>query len=269
MPSLTSRETLPYLKILAVGESGTGKTGSLASLAEAGYKLRIIDTDEGLDSLYYALKGKPNIDVDFVTVKDKLVPVKMGNKTVLKTKGIPDGFSTAMNLLDEWKYDDVSLGKPTEWGNDTILVIDSLDFLGKMALNAVSALNGRDTSTRVQKDWMVAIDTLEDLIKMLCSPSIKCNVIINTHITWVGKDEDGNGGVQYPATLGQKLCTTIPGYFNTLILYRSRGGGQNTKRIILPQGEGSLAGKCPVPDVPKELPIETGLATLFQKALGN
>ena len=39
------------VKIMLIGENGSGKTGSLASLVCAGYKLRIIDTDKGVKIL--------------------------------------------------------------------------------------------------------------------------------------------------------------------------------------------------------------------------
>ena len=44
------KESKPF-KGMIIGDSGSGKTGSLASLAAAGYKLVIMDFDSGLDIL--------------------------------------------------------------------------------------------------------------------------------------------------------------------------------------------------------------------------
>ena len=51
MPSLTQHQSNDYTKMLIIGDSGTGKTGSLTSLVAAGYKLRILDMDNGLETL--------------------------------------------------------------------------------------------------------------------------------------------------------------------------------------------------------------------------
>ena len=51
MPSLSAHQSNDYVKLLLCGDSGSGKSGALASLVGAGYKLRILDMDNGLDSL--------------------------------------------------------------------------------------------------------------------------------------------------------------------------------------------------------------------------
>ena len=51
MPSLADRQAAPLVKIMLIGHSGAGKTGALTSLVQAGYKLRILDMDQGLDAL--------------------------------------------------------------------------------------------------------------------------------------------------------------------------------------------------------------------------
>ena len=51
MPSLANHQSNEFTKLLIEGDSGSGKTGALASLVKAGYKLRILDMDNGLDAL--------------------------------------------------------------------------------------------------------------------------------------------------------------------------------------------------------------------------
>ena len=51
MPKGSAHTSAIITKMLLIGASGSGKTGALASLAAAGYKLRILDYDNGLDFL--------------------------------------------------------------------------------------------------------------------------------------------------------------------------------------------------------------------------
>jgi hypothetical protein len=70
MPSLDKHQSSEFTKLLLEGDSGSGKTGSLASLVAAGFKLRVLDMDNGLDSLANAVKR---------TCPDKLVTSSFGH----------------------------------------------------------------------------------------------------------------------------------------------------------------------------------------------
>ena len=48
MPTLDQHQSDEYLKLIYIGDSSTGKTGSMVSLLLAGYKLYIIDMDNGV-----------------------------------------------------------------------------------------------------------------------------------------------------------------------------------------------------------------------------
>ena len=49
MTSFKDHISTQRAKLMIVGDSGSGKTASLASLANAGYNVRILDFDDGLD----------------------------------------------------------------------------------------------------------------------------------------------------------------------------------------------------------------------------
>src|SRR6266478_131479 len=51
MPLIRDHPSSSTTKLLLIGHSSSGKTGSLASLPPAGFNLRIIDLDNGLDIL--------------------------------------------------------------------------------------------------------------------------------------------------------------------------------------------------------------------------
>ena len=56
MPALSDHQSSQTTKMLFIGDSGSGKTGALASLAAAGYNLRILDVDNGVDILANLLR---------------------------------------------------------------------------------------------------------------------------------------------------------------------------------------------------------------------
>src|SRR5215813_3439304 len=128
MPSLAEHQSTDFTKLVFIGDSKSGKTGALASLVLAGYKLRILDYDNGLDVLAQIVKrDKPELlkNVEFVTLQDKLVSTPVG----LTVDGTATAFVNGLKLLDHWKWGETDLGPPAKWGKECILVIDSLTFM--------------------------------------------------------------------------------------------------------------------------------------------
>jgi hypothetical protein len=74
-------------------------------------------------------------------------------------------------------------------------------------------------------------------------------------------------------TVGKALNNTVGRYFNTLFLVKTVGSGDSTKRVICTRN--TFAGTAQVDlasvdlEVPKELPIETGLADYFRAVKGD
>src|SRR5215470_12003930 len=128
MPTLQDHQSNEYVKLLVEGDSKSGKTGALVSLVKAGYDLRVLDYDNGLDVLkQYIRRDCPARlgSVEFRTLRDKRKATVEGPII----DGAPKAFVTGLQMLDRWKYDDVDLGVPATWGPDYILVVDSLTFL--------------------------------------------------------------------------------------------------------------------------------------------
>ena len=102
MPTLSHHQSNEFTKLLIEGDSGSGKSGSLASLVKAGYKLRILDFDNGLEPLkQFILRDCPDkIDnVEFVSLRDVRKAGPEG-PTVTSAKA----FMKGVKLLDKWKY---------------------------------------------------------------------------------------------------------------------------------------------------------------------
>jgi hypothetical protein len=112
------------------------------------------------------------------------------------------------------------------------------------------------------------MSAIEDLLALLYSDSIKCNVIVISHITFVERDDGLNKG--YPSALGNKLPPKVGRYFNSILLAKSVGQGTAAKRIIRTSSEGFVELKHPVPgSLALELPVESGLATFFEAVCGK
>ena len=119
MPTLTHHQSNEFTKLLIEGDSGSGKTGALTSLVAEGYKLRILDFDNGLETLkQFVFKECPQNgdNVEFRTLRDKRVAGPEG--PIVRA---PKAFIDCIKMLDRWKYklDDgteTDLGVPAEWG---------------------------------------------------------------------------------------------------------------------------------------------------------
>lgn len=260
MPSLTSfnRE---FVKIMLVGHSGAGKTGALTSLAKAGYRLRILDLDAGLDALINHIEAEcpEALDrVDFMAFRDTYKVGPAGPQVA----GAPKAFVNAVRALDKWEDDST----PAEWGADTILVIDSLTNLGRAAFAWARQMN---PASKEPRQWyMAAQSALEDVIATATGPEFKTNLIVMSHIDLRSMPDGTFQG--FATSIGQALGPKLPRYFNTMIALEAKGQGKNVKRVLRTVPTATLTLKNPAPmKIEAEYPIETGLATVFSKLAGK
>lgn len=270
MAKLSEHSSSVTTKAILIGDSGSGKTGACASLAaseltlengkkiKAGYNLRIIDTDAGLDVLANILRhpaspyGSDALDrVDYVTVTD---PMRLVGKTMVPSKA--SVWQRVIKLLETW---DNGIAK---WTSNDVLILDSLTTLSTAALNFTLAMNGRLGQQPEQRDWGGGQQLIEGLLQMLTDETIKCNVIVISHISFIGEDNGALHG--YPATLGKALPPKVGRYFNTILQAKSSGTGTNTKRKIMTNTVGLVELKNSNPyTVKAEYPLSTGLAEYF------
>jgi hypothetical protein len=149
---------------------------------------------------------------------------------------------------------------PSEWGPGTICVIDSLTTLGKAAFEWSK---GQNPGAKDPRQWyFTAQQALESTIAMLTSEAFNTNLIIISHVNF---RELPSGEIRgYATTIGSALGPTIPKYFNNMVLAETSGFGKNMKRRIRTVSTGIIDLKCSAPfKLENELPLETGLATLF------
>lgn len=259
MPSLADHQSNDFIKMLLIGNAKTGKTGSLVSLAKAGYKLRILDLDNLLDILKYMIRHEcPDqlSNVEFVTVRDKY---KAGlNGAVIDGK--PKAWTEAIKLCDNWKYGDTDLGRPADWGPDCILVIDSLSRLCDAAYDFHETIipRGRSGDFDGRAVYGNAQTDVEKFLAMLTSAGMKTNVIVIAHVTFQTQPDGTLKG--FPQGIGQKLSPIIPQYFPSIVLFENHSGKRTMKTTSTPLMD--LANPAPFAMSPS-YPIETGLADFF------
>lgn len=260
MPSLSAHQSNDFVKLLLLGDAKSGKTGSLVSLVKAGYNLRILDYDNLLDILKYLLlkDNDPSLleRVEFRSLRDKRKATALGSVI----DGQPKAFVEGLKMLDHWKYDDVDLGKPKDWGPDHILVLDSLSRLCDAAYEWAEPMipAGKSGDRDLRAAYGMAQDAVENMLGLLTSPSFATNVIVIAHGTYIELPDKTTK--IFPQGVGQKLSPKIPQYFPNYIRYKNVNG----KRTISLKSDPmiDLANTRPFA-MPDSLPLETGLADFF------
>lgn len=237
-----------------LGDSGSGKTGAIASLAKAGFQIKILDFDNGLDILTDPEVLHPSYlsNISYVSCRDEM---ELGKNSIKIVKA--QAFSSAVKILHDWPEGEKDI---RNWKNDTVFVLDSLTSFGNSILDAVLELNNHDKPTL--PDWGQAMQEQERFIALLTSPSVKCNVIVNAHIQWVIADNGIEKG--FANALGNKLGPNIPRYFNDCFQVSSSGTGPKAKRTINTSISRKIGLKSHMPSkVHGEFDIQTGLAKIF------
>lgn len=274
-------------RLMIAGYPGTAKTGSLCSLANAGYKLRVLSFDKAanMQSLLRFTKPEflPNIDILFF--EDKL---RQGMHAV-EVSGVPSAFPDAFKAMDHWVSEDaegnkVDLGRSRDWGSDTIVVLDSLSEMGSAAKRRAMHLANKTSMTDAV--YGAAMEEQMAFLSRLCSSKNRHHVIVITHIKMISPKDFRKGESDiaaklkeaiaeqgliptklFPNALGQVNPQEVGGLFGTGLLRAETEYRNNKARRILrtsPLAEMDLKMVADVPDV---LPAETGLLTIFE-ALG-
>lgn len=254
MPTLDNHASSLYTKVLYIGDSSSGKTGSLVSLLADGYSMRILDMDNGLTALkqFGRAAGADLSKVEYETYREEYRMTKQGPMV----KGTPKAFSNAMDKLTEWsEIEDAQC----------ITVIDSLTFLGKAAW---AWARGMNPTAKDPRQWFYAAQqAVESVLALITAEAYKQNVIVISHVNYKEVMEGVHKG--YPSAVGSALGPTVASYFDTLILAEASGSGTNVRRRIKTMPTGVIDLKMPSSSVEKELPLETGLSTIFAQLKGN
>lgn len=263
MTKLSSHHSSKFVKLIYCGDSGTGKSGSLVSLVKAGYNLRILDMDNGLDALkeQINLQCPDKIDqVDYITLRD---PVKGTSSGPLVTA---KAYVEAIKCMNEW--DDGSI--PAEGGENEVFVVDSTTTLGRAAYSWAKA---QQPGAKDPRQWYFAAQqSFENVVAMLTDEAFHANVILIAHVTYRELQDGTTKG--YPSAVGSALGPTIPRYFNTLIEAQTTtsglGSDKKVQRTIRTVPTTVLDLKNPAPfRIDAEYDLNEGLSSIFAKLKGT
>lgn len=281
MPFADDDDITRPIKALCIGDSGFGKTGALAALAKAGYNLRILDWDNGVDILIGkkgVLKDEPKETkrrINYQTVTDS---VRIAGQNIIPTA---TAWPRGMKILGDWPD---NLGKIETWTTNDILVIDSVTFAGKAAVRFVQGLNGRIADLPQIQDFLVAQGLIEKMCSLLYSDTVKCNVLALSHIREVARtrqeldskgrlitlEEEGTRKGYAETGAGKAFSPLIGRYFNSVFLFDQEGSGAGTRRIIRTVPHDNIGVKNSAPgSVKPSYSIANGLAEIFADIRGG
>jgi AAA domain-containing protein len=264
MPSAAAHKSSTYVKLLYIGDSGTGKTTSLASLVEAGYQLRVLDFDNLLDPLVHTVRRSKAADlsaIEYMTFRDRLRTTPNGPII----DGVPTAYIGAMKAIDRWEDGTT----PSDWGATHILVIDSLTTMSRSAYWWAKGLLGAATfaegvpirGVRPEQFYHTAQQAIMNTIAYVTAESFNANVIVIAHVKYMERDGQTKG---FPVAVGNAISPEIPSYFPSVALATKSG----TRRTIRTRSTNMIDLKNPRSfDMAEELDMEDGLARFFKAAL--
>lgn len=230
----TASSTLPGVKVLLEGPSGTGKTRAIATLAEADPALEVfvLALDPGLESLfgYWKDQGKeipanlhwhfmkaPKAGFDELLKDAELINAmtyegltKLRDPNIAKHDQYRQLFSVLNNFPDDRSGQ--KFGAVDDWSPNRCLVIDGMTGLSNAAM--ANVIGGK--AVRSPSDWGVAQNTLEKLLRML-TENCRCHFILLAHVERE-TDQVLGGTKLMTSTLGKALAPKIPSMFSDVIL---------------------------------------------------
>lgn len=235
--AITRTSKLPGVKILLMGPSGTGKTYFTGQLIEAGFKVRALFLEPGMESVgqyiadkkltatekysshYIAPASTPWAAMIASANNINRLDQKALATLVDPNKSKYNEFVEVLTSLSNFKDDNTGeiLGAADDWGTDTFLVIDSLSGLSMAAMNLVCG--GKPIKS--QADWGMAMDTVERFITKLTT-DLRCHVLLISHVERE-VDEISGGSSVTVSTLGKKLAPKLPRFFSDVILTQRQG----------------------------------------------
>ena len=275
MPSMTNHKK--SLRVLIVGDPGSGKSTAVGKLAEHGQELFICDFDDNLNPLPQFVKKDSLENIHYETLLDPVTIDEVSGKPIVK--GIPTAWSRYTKLAKEWVDSETgeSFGAPDDWDDTQWFVEDSMTTKGNAAMNYTMFKRKRMGKRRGFAEWGDAIERMEGSMQMFQAAQV--NYIVTAHLARLNMedvtesaDDDGspidkptvakrlppNAMMRYPVALGQKLPPRIGGYFNLVLQAVRVGSGVGARRVLRTVPEEDVDIKVPLPPktVPTEVPID-------------
>jgi hypothetical protein len=205
-------------RILIVGEPASGKTGALAQLANAGYRLLIHDFDSNSRVIgSYLTPQAADVYINTYAVA-KITSTNLFAGAGLATQQAVDEMRRFCKMLEHWKTDTEDLGPSSALTPKDVIVIDSGTFLGKLLL--LAAHEDPKTKKDLRSLYQVAGEYYGAILDYLTGNKIGATVILLTHIMQSGqKDDNGNivgKAIEIPVAVGEKAGKEMRTYFSDI-----------------------------------------------------
>ena len=215
MPKFLETKLPP--RILICGEPAAGKTGSLAQLANAGYRLMIHDFDQNTRVIGSYLK--PDAAEVYVST---YTAAKITNTNLFAGTGVAgqqavNELRRFVNMLEHWKVPGgEDLGPCASWTPNDVVVIDSGTFLGELLLLAASE------DPKAKRDGRALYNEAGNyygaILDHLTGKKVGASVIMLTHIMQTGDKDDQNKIIakhrDIPVGIGEKFSKKMQTYFS-------------------------------------------------------
>jgi hypothetical protein len=205
-------------RILIYGEPAAGKTGAIAQLANAGYRVLIHDFDQNSRVIGSYLKpdAAPVYLNTYAAAKITNTNLFSGNSVAGKQS--VDEMRRFCKTLEHWKTETEDLGPSSALTAKDVIVIDSGTFLGELLL--LAAHEDPETKRDLRSLYNVAGKYYSAILDHLCGNKIGATVIVLTHTMQTG-DKDDQGKIvgkarDIPVAVGEKMSKRMPTYFSDI-----------------------------------------------------
>lgn len=227
---MTTKSALPGVKVMLLGDSGTGKTYSLRTLVDAGLTPLCVFTENGFDVLGDMPEGKifwqyvPPMTDSLDSLKEMMTRIGTMTYQQLTTANDMKRFNDSplmkiLGAMQDFKDDRTgkSFGNIATWGTDKVFVIDSLSGLTQAARTNVAG----NRPALSPPDYGLAQRQLEGLLNQLCV-AFRCHFVLIAHAE---RELDPVMGGQkiMASTMGKALAPVLPRYFTDVILTKRTG----------------------------------------------
>ena len=278
MPTLRDHSRSKAFRAIGIGDSGTGKTGSLVEVINnmevlGLQRVIIADFDAGTDILAHLVKPDKLDSVFVETFRDKLKMDMDVGANIATGSALEASWARLVRFMSNWP----GVGAISKLDTTSLFVVDSITGLGDSNMNyAIGFGPEKGDSWRATGTGM----RLQDKFIQLCI-ALECHFVLFSHIRFMGgggrkvvEDKKGSKytvevdsaseGQAYPSALGKILPTTVARHFNTMIEYKLIGRNRRIRTVP----EDRFALKCPIA-MPEELPQDSGLFTVMKMFLGK
>jgi hypothetical protein len=217
MPKFSDKIQPP--RILLCGEAASGKTGSLAQLANAGYRLMIHDFDANTRVIgSYLRDNAADVYVSSYAAA-KITGTNLFAGTGNASKQALAEMRRFCSMLEHWKVaGGEDLGPCTSWTSKDVVVVDSGTFLGELLL--LAAQEDPEAKRDGRSLYNVAGKYYGAILDHLTGNKMGASVIVLTHIMQTG-DTDDQGKIigkarDVPVGVGVKFSKKMQTYFSDI-----------------------------------------------------